>query len=210
MPVAALKGYAQKSGKSISTVEKYWEDAKKSADESWKGKKKDEHYWAYVNGIVKKRCGINESMTFKEFIEFSIDNPKQVGVGAVDPQPEGANYGAFVSSLFAARDKAHELHLASGSYSQHIALNDLYELLVEFADKMTEAFQGKHGLIKVGIPAADAIFNQPCANTFIAAFTTWLETTGRSLQGDDSYIVNIFEELLADVYRIKYKLDNLK
>jgi hypothetical protein len=208
IPNSIIKSYAIKSGHSVDTVEKYWEEAKKSADGEWKGKKKDEHYWAYVSGIVKKRCGLTESLTFKEFVELSFDN--QVVVSQAGSQSESSDYGMFISSLFAARDKAHELHLASRSHSQHVALNELYELLVEFADKMTEAFQGKHGLIKVGIPAADALFNQQSANTFIDAFTSWLETTGRHLQGDDSFMINMFEELLADVYRIKYKLDNLK
>lgn len=212
MPAATVKSYAQKSGKSVSTVEKYWEAAKKSADAAWKGKKKDEHYWAYVSGIVKKRCGLTESVTFKEFVELSFDNPEAElwqPEAAVDPEPEGSDYGTFISCIFAARDKAHELHLASKSYAQHVALNELYDLLVDFADELTEAYQGKHGLIKVGVPAADAVFDQPCACSFVGYFTTWLESTGRSLIGNDSFIINVFEEMLGDVYRIKYKLDNL-
>ena len=68
MPVPMLKSLANKSGKSISTAEKYWEEAKTSA--SKKFKKKDSHYWAYVAGIVKHRMGITES--FKDFLNESV------------------------------------------------------------------------------------------------------------------------------------------
>lgn len=214
MPAATVKSYAKKSGKSIATVEGYWEEAKKSANVAWKGKKKDEHYWAYVSGIVKKRCGLTESVTFKEFVELSFYNPEpttaiEQPAAAVDPEPPGADFNRFSSCIFAARDKAHELHLATKSYAEHVALNDLYELLLEFADEMTETYQGKHGLVQVSIPAAGVVFDQPCAIHFIQVLTSWLETTGRSLIGADSFIINKFEELVGEVYRIKYRLDNL-
>lgn len=78
MPVPMLKKLASKSGKSLSSAEKYWEEAKVTA--SKKFGKKDSHYWAYVAGIVKKRMGVNESLRFKQFIkeemilEVSEDN----------------------------------------------------------------------------------------------------------------------------------------
>ena len=65
-----LKKLASKSGKSLSSAEKYWEDAKVSA--SKKFSKKDSHYWAYVASIVKKRMGVNESLRFKQFIKEEI------------------------------------------------------------------------------------------------------------------------------------------
>lgn len=210
MPNAVVKSYAQKSGKSVSAVEKLWDKIKSGADKKFK--KDDPHYWSYVSGTVKKILGLTESTTFKEFVQLSFDNPEPELA-----QPEAVelevrkpcDYGIFISCIFAARDKAHELHLASKSYSQHIALNELYDLLVDFADELTESYQGKHGLIKVGIPTADVVFDQPCACTFIQYFVIWLEGTGRSLIGNDSFIVNLFEEMLGEIYRVKYKLDNL-
>jgi hypothetical protein len=68
MPVPMLKKLANKTGKSVSKAEKYWEDAKISA--SKKFSKKDSHYWAYVTSIVKKRLGVSEekSASFKQFL----------------------------------------------------------------------------------------------------------------------------------------------
>lgn len=70
MPVPMLKKLAIKSGKSISTLEKYWEEAKVAAEKKFN--KKDTRYWAYVSSIVKKRSGVSES--FKDF----LTNKKQI------------------------------------------------------------------------------------------------------------------------------------
>lgn len=75
MPTAQLKSFAEKSGKPLADLERYWDSAKADAAEKFKhGSKK---FWAYVVGIVKKRAGLSEQLTFKDFIalreDFEID-----------------------------------------------------------------------------------------------------------------------------------------
>lgn len=53
----------------------------------------------------------------------------------------------FVGMLFLARDVAHSVHLNTRSYSKHVALGTFYDEIVEAADKFSEAFQGRYGLI---------------------------------------------------------------
>jgi chloramphenicol O-acetyltransferase len=53
----------------------------------------------------------------------------------------------FVGTLFLARDVAHSVHLNTRSFSKHMALNTFYEEVIELADKFTEAYQGRHGLV---------------------------------------------------------------
>lgn len=53
----------------------------------------------------------------------------------------------FVGTLFLARDVAHSVHLNTRSFSKHMALNSFYDEVIELADKFTEAYQGRHGLI---------------------------------------------------------------
>ena len=53
----------------------------------------------------------------------------------------------FVGTLFLARDVAHSVHLNTRSFAKHSALNEFYDEIVELADKFTEAYQGRHGLI---------------------------------------------------------------
>jgi len=67
MPNAVVKSYAEKSGKSAEHIEGYWKDAEEQAKKKFK--KKSPRYWAYVNGIVKRRAGLSEELTFKELLE---------------------------------------------------------------------------------------------------------------------------------------------
>jgi len=221
MPNSVVKSYAKKSGKSVAEVETLWGKIKAGAKKKFKAD--DPHLWAYVNGSVKKALGLTESITFKEFAELTFDAPQTDIVPAgppqeaptptPDPTPGCAGdcegYTRFIACIFAARDKAHELHLATNMYSRHIALNELYDLLLEFADKMSETFQGKHGLMPLKIPAANDLFGQDCPLAFIATLTEWLEGTGRTLIGSDSFIINLYEELIGKVYRISYRINKL-
>jgi len=53
----------------------------------------------------------------------------------------------FVGMLFLARDVTHSAHLNTRSYAKHVALNEFYDGIIDFADKFAEAYQGKYGLI---------------------------------------------------------------
>lgn len=214
MPTPLIKKYAEQTKKSVAEVEAIWDQAKEAADNAFRGAKGPK-YWAYVNGIVRKRLKLSESQTFKEFVEVSFgDGEVNLAPAAVETSPTEATpdpnngYARFIGCLFSARDKAHELHLATKSYAEHMALNELYDNLVDTADEMAEMFQGKHGVVGVSIPAAD-VWNQSDAKSFIVAFTDWLSGEAKSLIGFDSFIVNKYEELVGDTYRTKYKLENL-
>lgn len=58
MPVKSLAAYAKESGKSIKEVEQAWEEAKAEADKKFK--KKDYHYWSYVNATCRAKLGLNK------------------------------------------------------------------------------------------------------------------------------------------------------
>ena len=68
MPSNVVKSYAEKSGKSESEVDAIWNEVKKQAKEKFK--EEDSHFWAYVNAVTKKKCGIKEGISFKEYILF--------------------------------------------------------------------------------------------------------------------------------------------
>ncbi len=68
MPTTLIKLYAKRSGKSEKVIDEYWNEAKISAKEAG-FKESNPSFWAYVNAITKKRAGLKEAMTFKEFSE---------------------------------------------------------------------------------------------------------------------------------------------
>ena len=113
MPIPALKSLADKSGKSLSDLERYYNDAKKQL-----GKEPSDSDYAYIIGIVKKRAGIKEiEMKVKDFIESKLnakdfiekyykedETPPTVTPGAVDSnikaEPENVNPAGNTSSDF--------------------------------------------------------------------------------------------------------------
>jgi len=53
----------------------------------------------------------------------------------------------FIGLMFLSRDVAHSVHLNTRSYAKHKALNEFYDEIVDLADGLAEAYQGRHGLI---------------------------------------------------------------
>ena len=71
MPVPALKSLAKKARKPLSTLERYWREAKR-AWEALKDKR-GKNKWAYIMAIVKKRAGLSaESLLQARFSPWLI------------------------------------------------------------------------------------------------------------------------------------------
>jgi hypothetical protein len=65
--------------------------------------------------------------------------------------------GQLVATMFLSREMAHRAHLAAtgaGSFAKHSTLGEFYPAIIEIADSITEAYQGRHSLIE--IPYLDA------------------------------------------------------
>lgn len=69
MPSPYIDTLAKETGKSVDTLEGYWKEAEKQADE--KGLSGDSKY-AYMTAIVKRRAGVNESK-LKEFLDSKLN-----------------------------------------------------------------------------------------------------------------------------------------
>ena len=115
----------------------------------------------------------------------------------------------IIAQLFAARDIAHAIHLRTRSFAQHMALGDFYEEIVDLADAVAETYSGKYGTLTIQPCQNPAVFAQTDAVAFIRSVADWAEKVHSQLNPADSYIINQWEEILALVYRAKYKLENL-
>jgi hypothetical protein len=227
MPANALKSYAKQSGRSLAKVEAIWNSAKEAATKAIG--KKGPRYWAYANAVTRKRLGLVtesvDAVSFKEYVDLTFEPPvpaqttgadptsmtavpqaNPLAVPELPPQPAISN---LIAGIFAARDKAHELHLAARSFAQHLALNELYDALLAFADELAEMYQGKHGILTIDIQADDCFKGMTDPNAFIQELVDWLEVDGRVSAGSDSFIINKFEEMLGEIYKSKYKLNCL-
>ena len=60
--------------------------------------------------------------------------------------------GRLVATMFLAREYAHRAHLrvtGPGSYAKHVALGEFYTEIIDNADSITEAYQGRHDIIDI-------------------------------------------------------------
>lgn len=117
----------------------------------------------------------------------------------------------LLALLIQARDTAHVHHWKTKSFSQHMALGELYELLTRFADELAEMHMGDLGNNnKLG----EIVWDNPTgwskddAQEFLEQLHTNLESLKPTLPQKD-WLINKYEELQAEVARVKYKIDNL-
>jgi len=55
--------------------------------------------------------------------------------------------GDLMGILFLSRDMAHRVHLSTRSFAKHKALDEFYHGIIDHADGLAEAYQGRYGLI---------------------------------------------------------------
>ena len=63
MPLSIVLSFAKQTNKSVEEVEELWNKAKKIAKEQGQ-----ENNYAYITGILKKMLGLNENVSFFEFL----------------------------------------------------------------------------------------------------------------------------------------------
>lgn len=111
----------------------------------------------------------------------------------------------LVQKIFEARQVTHTCHLKSKSFSEHKALGNFYEGILEFADEFVETYQGQYGILSdyeiQTQPVGNVVeYLEDCAKMFVL---------GRDAI-KDPHLQNILDEIVALTYRTIYKLKNLK
>ena len=120
--------------------------------------------------------------------------------------------GEFVGQLLHAVTVAHVLHLRTGSFSQHKALEELYEGLQDSVDEFAEAYQGSYGMIE-DYPASLGMPELPRGPMLLpSAPVEWLATLsqfvqeGRKSMPQDSELQNLVDEIQGLIDRANYRL----
>lgn len=118
----------------------------------------------------------------------------------------------YIAVLFLARDIAHREHLrvtGKGSYAKHQALGEFYESVIELADSLAEAYQGRNGIIK-DIPLLENEFPGEIV-TSIKNQLKWLESNRyKAVTIEDTPLQNIIDEIVSLYLSTLYKLQNLE
>jgi len=112
----------------------------------------------------------------------------------------------FLSSLFEIEVNIHIAHLQTTSYSEHIALNEVYTGIVDLRDRFIESYQGKHGVVKgyKSFQIKEAI--DPV--NYLKEFCSLYEKFRLTLE--DGYLQQITDDILELLYSSIYKLKTLK
>ena len=111
----------------------------------------------------------------------------------------------FVGMLFLARDVTHSAHLNTRSYAKHIALNEFYGGIVDFADKFAEAYQGKYGLIGP-ITLMSAKKTNNVVEFLEGQVDDLMEMRYKVVEKECTPLQNIIDEILGLYYTTLYKL----
>jgi DNA-binding ferritin-like protein len=119
--------------------------------------------------------------------------------------------GQLVGTLFLSREVAHRAHLAatgSGSFAKHSALGEFYPAVGDHGDTITEAYQGRHGLIEIPYLKYDD------EGDIIKCLEKYMDDIEELRYGavdkKDTTIQNLIDDALATYLSTLYKLRHLR
>lgn len=121
-----------------------------------------------------------------------------------EKQNEANSINELASLLLLSIDIAHKLHWKTSSFAQHNALDEYYKEFPELVDELIEAYQGCYlKLISSELVEINTDNGLELMNVVINKIKEYKE------KEQDSAIINILEECLGFVYKIRYKLNFL-
>ena len=119
--------------------------------------------------------------------------------------------GQLVGTMFLSREVAHRAHLSvtgAGSYSKHKALRHFYKDIGDHGDAITEAYQGRNGIIEIPYLKYDD------EGDIIKCLEKYMDDIEELRYGavdkKDTTIQNLIDDALATYLSTLYKLRHLK
>jgi len=119
--------------------------------------------------------------------------------------------GRLVATMFVAREYAHRAHLrvtGPGSFAAHSALGEFYNEIIDNADSITEAYQGRHGIIEI------PYLPLPKQEDYVAVLETLLDDIEKlrydAVDKKDTAIQNLIDTAVETFLSTLYKLKNLR
>ncbi len=115
----------------------------------------------------------------------------------------------LIAILFLSREVAHRAHLNTTSYSQHKALRHFYNDIIDNADAIAEAYQGRNGLIGK-IPMLTETDTGDIADILEKHLGMVEKLRYTAVEKTDTPIQNLIDTAVETYLSALYKLRNLK
>lgn len=115
----------------------------------------------------------------------------------------------LIALLFFSREVAHREHLKTRSYSEHVALGEFYNAIVERADAIAEAYQGRNGIVE-DIPVLTMDLSGGPADKLEKILSAIEKIRYTAVDKSDTAIQNLIDEAVSQFLSTLYKLKNLK
>jgi len=119
--------------------------------------------------------------------------------------------GRLVGTMFLAREYAHRAHLrvtGPGSFAKHSALGEFYIAIIDNADSITEAYQGRHDIID--IPYLPMVEEEDVVKALEKMLDDIEKIRYDAVDKKDSPIQNLIDEAVDTFLSALYKLRNLR
>lgn len=113
----------------------------------------------------------------------------------------------FVEVLLHSATITHLQHLQTKSYSQHVALGDYYDGIIDLADKFAEAYQGCYDVIATYPNDFHPLAKDPLA--YLEKIKDFVNVARKALPSE-SQLQNIVDEICELIDSTIYKLRHLK
>lgn len=113
----------------------------------------------------------------------------------------------MISEFLTLQNQLKIYHWQTKSYAQHQAFGDAYDKLTDFIDEFVEVFMGKYGRISVddmNIKLKD--ISELKFNEFIDSMINYLSNELNKNIKDDTDLLNIRDEMLSTLNKLKYLL----
>lgn len=116
----------------------------------------------------------------------------------------------LLNRLFESREVAHAMHLKTGSFAGHTALQVYYEGIVAHIDLLAETYQGQYGIIgDYQLMGRDVNLDDPIA--YFEELVNFVKAKRKVVIGDDNeHLITIFDDITILQYGTLYKLKNLR
>jgi DNA-binding ferritin-like protein len=109
--------------------------------------------------------------------------------------------------LFHARQQAHFWHLDTKSFSEHKALQEFYEQILDLTDSLLEVYMGKGKKVDFGgVRMSFHAYNKQKMIEYFKKLARYINRRKKGLGPSDGDLSNIFDEILALTNKTLYLL----